>query len=473
MPANFNCRAGHLLFFAALCLMGTKELCADTLYQTTEKAYLGSETWNDGSTRAVAGNHYVLEKLSDGTAVRLGLPSDVTSYTFDGDSLTIRSGCSFHFLNVAQGGSTFICNNLRMGDGAFIAGNGNNSKRTSLTVGLKDTSTKLNIEGSVEIRTGSGKNATIYSDITGSGVLKLCGWENGSAAYANYYLRGNNSGFKGRIDTTRAFQNDAEKSFNSENPPSQVDIAGRKNLGGTLSELDSEALVLADYVSFITGNNESIKLEKASNRGVAVVNGATISNAKNFEIETKLSLHGELRKNKTGKLILSGQATGFGPDGTWSKPESQNGYINNVLKIYEGGLVIGSTDVIRSVSVGFAAGTTFELRPDFGNEEFLRYGIRNNTMSEPFKLGSGLTSLPFSIAAAKGKPKSGVPFRMGLFTVHYTKCKQVDMIRQSVAAIQYPIRGFEGKLVEIVDAATGEVTFAIDYMPKGVHIVVR
>ena len=302
----------------------------------------------------------------------------------------------------------------------------------------------------------------IYSDITGDGVLKLCGWKNGTAPYGTYYLRGNNYNFLGRIDTSRI--NTVSMSFDS--GFSVLDIVGRKNLGGTLSALDPKAIVLADYVNFITGNNESIKLDKASNRGVAVITGAKISNAKDFEIETKLALCGELRKYNAGKLILSGQATGFGPDGTWEKPESQNGYINNVLKIYEGGLVIGSTDAIRSVSVGLAARTTFELRPDFGNELFLRHGIRNDKIKEPFKFGSDVTALPFSIATATGKPTCGTPFRMGLFTVK-SESGAVALIRSAVSEIQYPLAGFNSKLVEVSDEEAGTVTFAIDYTPIG------
>ena len=466
MSVKLDSFAGFFLSFAAFCLMGTKAIGAETLYQTTTWADLGqSEAWSDESTLAVAGKHYALEKLSDGSEAKLCMPTGVETYTFAGESLTIGTGCSFVFMRESRDNIAFICKKMCLQEGASVAGN---SAKCSFTLGASGGTSELNLSGAVEIRAGTGKNVRIYSDITGDGVLKLCGWKNGTAPYGTYYLRGNNYKFLGRIDTSR--KNTTGMSFDS--GFSVLDIAGRKNLGGTLPALDPKAIMLADYVNFVTGDNESIKLEKASNRGVAVITGAQISNAKDFEIETKLALYGELRKYNAGKLILSGQATGFGLDGTLEKPESQNGYIKNVLKIYEGGLVIGSTDAIRSVSVGLAAGTTFELRPDFGNEEFLRYGIRNNTMAEPFKLGSGLTSLPFSIVAAKGKPKSGVPFRMGLFTVS-TKCKQIDLIRQSVAGIQYPIRGFEGKLVENVDEVSGEVTFAIDYKPKGIHIVVR
>jgi hypothetical protein len=39
--------------------------------------------------------------------------------------------------------------------------------------------------------------------------------------------------------------------------------------------------------------------------------------------------------------------------------------------------------------------------------------------------------------------------------------------------MEYPFRGFESKLVETYDEEAGTITFAIDYMPKGLRIVVR
>ena len=462
MSANFNFLMGRLLFFVLLCFMGAKVLEAETIYQTTATATLGAEKWSDGTTLAEKGKHYALDvsKLTDGgTSAKLSMPDNGTSYTFTGDSLTIGSACSLIFPKENVDKIAFVCKKLCLADGATVAGK---SARCYFDLGSLNDDTELNLSGTAEIKAGVGRNVRIYSDITGSGVLKLCGWGSGTSPYAAYYLRGGNSKFYGSIDTTRT--RTAGASFDG--VFSTLDIYERANMGGALPELDRRALVLNHYVETILGRK--IVLEKESNRGVAVVNGATIINKNDFEIGTMLSLHGELRKSEAGKLILSGEAAGFGTDGMSATPTAGK----NVLKIQQGGLVIGSADAINGVAVTLAAGTTLELRPDFSNEELLRYGIRNDKINEPFILGSGLTSLPFSIIAAKGKPKGGVPFRMGLFTVK-NDSSSVDMIRQTLVGIQYSIRGFESKLVEVVDEEMGNITFAIDYMPKGARIVVR
>ncbi len=462
MSVNFNSLAGRLLFFAAFCLMGTKAAVAETLYQTTATATLGAETWDDESTVAVKGKHYALDvsKLTDGgSSAKLSMPAAVKSYTFAGESLTIGSACSFVFPTKDTDNIAFICKKLCLSDGAVVAGG---SARCYFTLGSLNEDTELNLSGTAEIKAGSGRYVRIYSDITGSGVLKLCGWNNGTSPYAVYYLRGGNSKFYGRIDTTRTRKYEA--SFDGGH--SKLDIYERANLGGALPALDRKALVLNHYVKTVLG--KEIVLEKSSNRGVAVVDGATISNANDFEIGTMLTLHGELRKDGSGMLILSGEAAGFGADGTAAEPTVEK----NVLKIQQGGLVVGSAEAINGIAVTFNAGTTLELRPDFGNEEFLRYGIRNDKIDTPFGLGSGVDALAFFIGAAKGKPQGGVPFRMGLFTLR-SDSGSVGLIRSAVVGMEYPFRGFESKLVETYDEEAGTITFAIDYMPKGLRIVVR
>ena len=113
MSVKLDSFAGFFLSFAAFCLMGTKAIGAETLYQTTTRAVLGqSEAWSDESTLAVAGKHYALEKLSDGSEAKLGMPTDVETYTFAGESLTIGTGCSFVFTTESKDNIAFICKKM-------------------------------------------------------------------------------------------------------------------------------------------------------------------------------------------------------------------------------------------------------------------------------------------------------------------------------------------------------------------------
>ena len=166
--------------------------------------------------------------------------------------------------------------------------------------------------------------------------------------------------------------------------------------------------------------------------------------------------------------MLKGDAIGFGSDGLSEEPTANK----NIFSVTNGTLAIGSVDAINGAAVTFKKGSKFELRPNFDDAEFMKYGIRNVKTSTPFALGEEVEALPFSIGTATGTPPFGVPFRLGLFTVK-SDSASVELIRSAVAEIEYPIVGFKAKVVEDVDEEAGTVTFAIDYAPIGLRISIR
>jgi hypothetical protein len=321
----------------------------------------------------------------------------------------------------------------------------------------------MNISGTVLIRAAAGRHVRLRSNISGDGHLRLCGWKTGSYPYANYYLRGDNRNFKGVIDMTRSRL--YETSFDSNFSILNIDHGIR--LGGNLSELNRRALILDHYVKLKIEDSATVK--KDSNRGIAVVKAQIdIPNAKIFTIETPLTLNGELRQLGAGTLVLKGDAIGFGSDGLSEEPTANK----NIFSVTNGTLAIGSVDAINGAAVTFKKGSKFELRPNFDDAQFMKYGIRNVKTSTPFALGEEVEALPFSIGAATGTPPFGVPFRLGLFTVK-SDSVSVELIRSAVAEIEYPVVGFKAKVVEDVDEEAGIVTFAIDYAPIGLRISVR
>ena len=452
---------------AACAVNGTAEAADDRtyVYQTVAAATLGegTESWDDGTTLAQSGKHYVLDvgKIEGATSASISMPTSINTpgaaYQFTGESLTLNSGCSLKFPVEKVDDITFKCKELNLNDGSFLGG-GNQSYYTI-------DGGKMNVSGNVKIRAAAGRNIRLRSDIAGSGCLKLCGWSTGSVPYATYFLRGDNRNFMGVIDMTMD-KVASDASFDGKF--SILNISSVNQLGGNLPELNRKALILMHYVKLYLA--DSVTMGKVSNRGVAVMGKAQINvvNAKTFTIETPLSLNGELRQLGPGTLVLKGDAIGFGSDGLSEEPTEGK----NIFSVTNGTLAIGSVDAINGAAVTFKKGSKFELRPNFDDAEFMKYGIRNVKTSTPFALGEEVEALPFSIGTATGTPPFGVPFRLGLFTVK-SDSESVELIRSAVAEIEYPVVGFKAKVVEDVDEVAGTVTFAIDYAPIGLRISIR
>jgi len=463
---------------SATCAVSVAAEAADDrtyVYQTVAEATLGegTESWDDGTTLAQSGKHYVLDvgKIEGATSASISMPMSINTrnaaYQFTGESLTLNSGCSLNFPVTKTANITFKCKEINLNDGSSVTG----PRHSYFTLDGTDAGKALNISGTVKIWTGGGKNIIINSNISGFGCLELCGYRTGGpSANAVYYLNGSNSGFIGVIDTNRrSLDNSEGVKTTFTNGFSTLYISTAKNLGGSLPELNRKALILDDYVRLHTTGNVTIK--KDSNRGIAVGKAQiSVGNAKTFTIETPLSLNGELRQLGPGTLVLKGDAIGFGSDGLSDEPTEGK----NIFSVTNGTLVIGSVDAINGAAVTFKKGSKFELRPNFDDAEFMKYGIRNVKTSTPFALGEEVEALPFSIGTATGTPPFGVPFRLGLFTVK-SDSKSVELIRSAVAEIEYPVVGFKAKVVEDVDeeAGTGTVTFAIDYAPIGLRISIR
>lgn len=438
----------------------------DYVYQTVSLATLGvSESWSDTTSQAGSGKHYALssEGMTDEYAsATICMPDDVFLYKFPGESLMIDSGCSLKFVTETTEDVVFSCKRLDLMDGSEIKGGSQ--------IPIELDGGVINVSGAVQIGTASGRNITIRSRLSGMGRLWLCGYENGSYPNSAYYLDGNNSAFRGTIDMTmlRNVKTTFDENF------SRLYVNASNQLGGNLSELNRKALLLNDYA--LMNITASFMLEESSNRGIMVEKGAQIyvgedkqGNKRTFTMETPLSLNGELRKIGAGTLFVKGISAGFGKDGLSESPVEGK----NIFSVRSGTLAVGSADAINGVAVKFESGTRLELRPNFGDPDFMRYGIRNDKTSVPFSLGEGVSSLPFSIGVANGKPESGVPFRLGLFTVQ-NEATALDLVRKVVQGISYPVAGFKCKSVlEIIDEELDTVTFALDYTPIGFCLSIR
>ena len=460
---------------AACAVNGTAEAADDRtyVYQTVAAATLGegTESWDDGTTLAQSGKHYVLdvEKIEGATSASISMPTSINTtgaaHQFRGESLTLNSGCSLKFPVTGVDDITFKCKELNLNDGSFLG----MVKKSYYTI----AGGKMNVSGTVQVWASSGRYVRLKSAISGdeNSCLKFCGFDSGTAAYATYFLRADNSNFKGVIDMTR--HKSTEASFGGKFSILDIDHADR--LGGNLSVLNRKSIILTHYAQLRLANTildgTELILRKASNRGIAVTGKAQINVVKKsvtFTIETPLSLNGELRQLGAGTLVLKGDAIGFGSDGLSEEPTEGK----NIFSVTNGTLAIGSVDAINGAAVTFKKGSKFELRPNFDDAEFMKYGIRNVKTSTPFALGEEVEALPFSIGTATGTPPFGVPFRLGLFTVK-SDSESVELIRSAVAEIEYPVVGFKAKVVEDVDEVAGTVTFAIDYAPIGLRISIR
>ena len=461
---------------AACAVNGTAETADDRtyVYQTVAAATLGegTESWDDGTTLAQSGKHYVLDvgKIEGATSASISMPMSINTksaaYQFTGESLTLNSGCSLKFPVTGVDDITFKCKELNLNDGSFLG----MVKKSYYTI----AGGKMNVSGTVQVWASSGRYVRLESAISGDekSCLWFCGYNTtGEETYGTYFLRADSSKFKGVIDMTRHKTRGA--SFGGKFSILDIDAAVR--LGGNLSVLNRKSIILTHYAQLRLANTifdgTELILRKASNRGIAVTGKAQINVVKKsvtFTIETPLSLNGELRQLGVGTLVLKGDAIGFGSDGLSEEPTAGK----NIFSVTNGTLAIGSVDAINGAAVTFKKGSKFELRPNFDDAEFMKYGIRNVKTSTPFALGEEVEALPFSIGTATGTPPFGVPFRLGLFTVK-SDSESVELIRSAVAEIEYPVVGFKAKVVEDVDEEAGTVTFAIDYAPIGLRISIR
>ena len=117
---------------AACAVNGTAEAADDRtyVYQTVAAATLGegTESWDDGTTLAQSGKHYVLdvEKIEGATSASISMPTSINTtgaaHQFRGESLTLNSGCSLKFPVTGVDDITFKCKELNLNDGSFLGG---------------------------------------------------------------------------------------------------------------------------------------------------------------------------------------------------------------------------------------------------------------------------------------------------------------------------------------------------------------
>ena len=117
---------------AACAVNGTAEAADDRtyVYQTVAEATLGegTESWDDGTTLAQSGKHYVLDvgKIEGATSASISMPMSINTrnaaYQFTGESLTLNSGCSLNFPVIKTANITFKCKEINLNDGSSVTG---------------------------------------------------------------------------------------------------------------------------------------------------------------------------------------------------------------------------------------------------------------------------------------------------------------------------------------------------------------
>ena len=426
-------------------------------WQMGNEAVIDStESWSDGTASMQPGKHYVLDPdrlEADVLRMSLTLPTEKKEYVFRGESISLYEGCS---LVVKEDDTVIKDSVLNMGNSSIMTG-------TKVDYTLKDCTIKLN--GEVHFCATSDRSIIFDSAIAGCGSLCFSSVMSGSSEpYGRLYLRKKNSSFFGTVDTTLH----QTKYATFDTKYQRLYLSYPESLGGDLRKLNRSALVLNHYVRLIP--NSSMEIARKSNRGIMVRNGAVISVSavdRVFALSVPVSLHGELRKDGDGVLVLKGTAAGFGEDGTSSEPVEGK----NIFAVKAGVLRIGSVDAVNGMSVTFANGARLELQPDLDDPELLRYGIRNVKCELPFALEAGGGVLPFSVLKPSAEPERGKAFRMALLTVPDNE-SAVSIARLAVKDAMCPMKGFKGTLVED-RAEQNSVTFAVDYTPVGFCISLR
>jgi hypothetical protein len=101
------------------------------------------------------------------------------------------------------------------------------------------------------------------------------------------------------------------------------------------------------------------------------------------------------------------------------------------------------------------------------------YGIRMENASQPFVLAEGMEKLPMSLRAAGAITNNELAFDCAILTVRNDSAiaeRVRSVLPESLDAV-FP--RYNQKLIEIVDAEKGTLTFALRFVKRGVRIVVR
>jgi hypothetical protein len=209
---------------------------------------------------------------------------------------------------------------------------------------------------------------------------------------------------------------------------------------------------------------ESFTVSADKNRGITVSGKGRIyvDSGKKLDIRTPMAVSGLLRKSHAGTLRLASKMTvGEHPDA------------DNVLELTGGTLQLGHSEAINGMTLAVSNNTSVVLEVNPADADMKAYGIRMENASQPFVLAEGMEKLPMSLRAAGAITNNELAFDCAILTVRNDSAIAEQMRSVLPESLDAVFPRYNQKLIEIVDAEKGTLTFALRFVKRGVRIVVR
>lgn len=384
------------------------------VYRTVADGSLEDCNWDDAETPH-ANAHY---RIAPGGALRsmtVGVPTtdgEEGEYRFPGESLTIGNAESSYRVSVDLLTPRFVVPSL------IFAG------RSRVDCQLTGE-----IVGNIEANANAGTSLDVWKqgmlkidgDVSGTGLLILCGKGQGSANPGGYFeFCGDNSGFAGRLNITMTSGNGGLT------PSAYVDQHGRRHfttvylnrgsdLGGPMPEVTTNGVRIGECTELITRSTVSFD---EPTRGFSL-EGLVRFNVTNAEHEVvlgmPLTLAGSVWKEGEGTLVFAN-----------GRPTVAT---NSALVVKSGAVRCRKSRALDGVRV-VLEGDDAELRFDANatDGELVRFGIVNLLEDAvPFAHQGSGDGIPIAVDW-KGASRSDEK-RMALFTV---RSKYADIVENSL-----------------------------------------
>ena len=331
-----------------------------TASSTDIAAVTNGAAWSDGLAPSGGKNYYAGSVKSGTTYIRTPYTSSNPPQrpVFPGASLLLDSN-----VWLAQCQRTFEVTNLICMAGSTIS---------FLLPEFNCTlSGGMNIQGQTSTIAWNNRTATIASEISGPGDLRLqiLSPNATGSPWAYYSLTGLNTNFSGRIAVRMQTTSTTYPDLSHCNT---LYISDKRNLGGSCGTFRYDALQLM-HMSKLHPLVDGIVLDEPT-RGIYINGCGRFSVAANRTLTVKqpITYNGTMRKEGDGHLAIGGRARftlADADDG--SGPTADK----NVFEVVEGSVQVLSTNALDGVAVSFAEGTQLVIDPSADDPDVVKYGF--------------------------------------------------------------------------------------------------
>ena len=375
--------------------------------------------------------------------------------SFAGDSLTIASD------KIVRCARTVTVNDLNL-DGC-----------TWMFIGANNAYLHGRVTAWPGVSTFSGYNGNrlvIDAAIAGNGELDFKMYTGIKSPGISYVLAGDNSAFAGKIKiTTPVYAGasdkpavpDLEKGYYT-----KVQINDDYSLGGAYAGSDNWCAVTLEKQSRIVVTNDIALSEPTRGLFVSGTGYVQVADGATLALDSQLALGGELVKLGGGVLSLGGCISFIDGNPATSPAEG-----TNRISVVEGALKVSSANVCNGTEISFEKGTRLIVDASSGGE-IAECGLCNVVWGTPLRLGNGMDALPVEFELPSGFDRSS-KLRLGICTFNPDAASGFDVGLFAVKRVPHMF----AKVVRVEnsaeDGSVESVTFACDFSPAGLRILVR